>query len=154
MPTTLTPQTTEASREDLRALAAAHRVTCEVYPERRAQHGGLEQVGFSLELLGSHDHPERAPVPGCSECIRVYRDLERIAAFVVPRENRPTEVEIAPYEPTLIVGRSVRDASRVRLTMRLVHRVGVEGGVDDCERRCLAEVKEGLRELGIAVSGV
>lgn len=146
------PNLTIASAEldALRASVLAHDVRCEVYPERVAYAGGLEQVGFTVELYGSHDHPRHTPEPGCDECLRVHRDLVHIARAVVPREERPSVVEIEPYEPVLVADPRRGGRPRVRLTMRLLHRAAVRGAVDACERRCLAEILTALRSLGVA----
>jgi hypothetical protein len=136
-----------AELASLRARVAAHDVRCEVYPERIAHDGRLEQVGFTIELFGRHNHPSQPPEPGCRECELVHRELARIARAVVPRERRPSVVEVDPFEPTLVFDGN--RPPRVRLTLRLVHRASVGGGVDECERRCLQEILAALQALGV-----
>ena len=84
-----------------RSLAVLYRVHWQVYPEYRLVDDSLVKVGFELLLLGTHDHPRQLPAPGCDDCVKVYKALSGIAGFVLPREERPTSFEIAPFEAAL-----------------------------------------------------
>lgn len=135
--------------EGVRALVGRHQVRWESYFHYRVgEHPKPAPVGFELLLLGTHDHPKHAPQPGCPECVEVYAVLRRVARFVVPPEGRPTHCQILGFEPALLYPSPGHRHVDVSLRVRLLHRVDTSSPVDDCERRCLAEIESNLEQLG------
>jgi hypothetical protein len=60
----------------LRELVMQHKLCWEVWPEYHIdQNGKKVQIGFELELIGTHYHPEHPPLPGCEECVKVYKGI-------------------------------------------------------------------------------
>ena len=135
----------------LKQLVQRHRVCWESYPLTLKVPGGeLRHVGYELELFGTHDdHPLGPVTPGCSECRIVYHSLLQIAHSIVPREPRATRHAIEPYDVSLCFSPKRKFRKDVRLTIQLVHREGFDLPIDECEDRCLGEMKEKLKELGV-----
>jgi hypothetical protein len=132
----------------LRALVREHRVHFDVGPEIVFPDGELRKVGFEVRLWAVHPKGARA-LPGCDKCRGLVRELERIAAAVLPPEGRATRYAVEPFAPALYDSRVVPDADEVCLTLRLVHREEYDRPVDACEERCLKEIRESLKALGV-----
>lgn len=139
--------------ERLREIAEAHEVCYEVWPERSVAKGVKIQIGFELQLCGTNSHvaaAEHQPVPGCEYCHSTYEDLRQIGEWILPREERPSRYEIAGFDRALHVAPHSRQSrSEVVLTIHILHRADFNREVDDCENRCLKEMRGRLKELGI-----
>jgi hypothetical protein len=139
--------------ERLREIVERHQVCYEVWPERSVAQGVKIQIGFELQLCGTNSHVaagEHQPVPGCEYCHSTYEDLRQIAEGILPREERPSRYEIAGFDRSLHVAPHSRQSrSEVVLTIHIVHRANFNREVDDCENRCLKEMRGRLKELGI-----
>lgn len=131
------------------ALAVLHKVHWQIYPEYRLVDEQLVKVGFELVLFGTHDHPSQHPAPGCDACVKVYKALSRVAGFALPREERPTLFEIEPFEAALLYPVSGTPSIEVAMRIRLLHRADSLLPIDECQRRCLAEIEDRLRQLGV-----
>lgn len=139
----------ESALRELRDLVARYRVCWEVWPECIWTDNHRRQIGFQLELYGTHEAMTKAhPLPGCPACQRLYAALHAIAEWILPQEKRPTAHEIGPYDQALRYSPTRRNRPDVTLRIRIVHRHGFEAPVDACEVRCLTEMQERLRELG------
>lgn len=139
--------------ESLREIANKHQVCYEVWPERSVAQGVKIQIGFELQLCGTNSHVaagEHQPVPGCEYCHSTYEDLRQIAEGILPREERPSRYEIGGFDRALHVAPHSRQSrSEVVLTIHIMHRADFNREVDDCENRCLKEMRGRLKELGI-----
>ncbi len=134
--------------DQLKALVSDHQVCYEVWPEHLIVQGESVQVGFGLELCGTHGHDDTHPMPGCAQCYQLYTDLKRIADWIEPQEQRPSQYEIQPFDRALHESAKRRFRPEVTLTIKILHREGFDQPVDDCEQRCLTEMVQKLGELG------
>lgn len=132
----------------LRELVQRHWVCWEVWPECALVAGQKRQIGFALELSGTHEPGVEHPTPGCRHCRKVFAALQTIAVYILPREERPSWYEIEPFQSSLHYSPGRRNRPDVSLTIRIMHRNHFEQPVDECELRCLAEMKQRLRDLG------
>ena len=141
--------------ERLKEIARTHRTCYEVWPEWSTKDGRKIQIGFELQLCGVNEHVfenggQRHPVPGCPHCFHTYSELRRIAEWVLPLEERPSRYEIQGFDHALHMAPSKRQRrSEVVVTIVIMHRRDFNRPVDDCESRCLKEMRERLKELGI-----
>ena len=133
---------------ELAERARARRVHFDVEPEIVLRGSERVKVGFQVHLWAVHPKGARA-LPGCPKCWDLVEDLRRIAEEVVPVERRPSRTELVPFRPALYESRVVPGADEVRVTIRLIHREGYERPVDECEERCLKEIRARLRALGV-----
>lgn len=134
--------------EDLRQIVEKHTVRQEVWPHYEMNDGKRVMVGFDLELHGTHDHGTTRFSPGCHLCRETYQDLYRIAESILPKEQRPSEYEIPPFDASLYG--TPKGPFEVVLPIRIEHRHNFFGPVDSCEERCLKEMQEKLDALGVA----
>lgn len=144
---------TTPDMEDLQKIVESHSVVYEVRPHQDIvkfrDESNLVKNGFDLTLCGTHDHGHSTMTPGCQRCVDTYRDLETIARWIMPTERRASSYEIPSFDMAL---HSVRTPSRrleVDLTVRIKHRQGWTEPIDECERRCLREMEEKLKALGV-----
>jgi hypothetical protein len=137
------------SPEQLRAIIQKHQVCFQIWPEQLIVHGQRVQVGFQLELCGVHEPGTELKGPGCENCYRVYEDLRRIAEGVKPQEGRPSRYEIEPFDHALhVIGKS-NSRFEVILTMKILHRNGIDEPLDKCQELCLKEIRQKLAKLGV-----
>ena len=138
----------EATVERLRSLVEKHSVHFEARPEEQLVDGKIVKIGFDLELYGTHDHGETRLTPGCEHCAQTFTDLREIAEWIMPGDERPSRYEIERFDGALHLSPTRKLLGEVVLTMKIVHRQGFFQPIDECEQRCLAEMKKKLAELG------
>jgi hypothetical protein len=134
--------------EELKALIRQHRVCWEVLPEQvPVKEDRPLKVGFDLILYGTHalgDHP----VPGCEKCQQIFKDLRKIAQWIMPKVERPSRYEIEIFDSAIRYSPMRRKRPDVMLTIKILHRSEFNRPVDACEVLCLSEMKTKLIELG------
>lgn len=135
--------------ERLKELVEKHQVCYEVWPETLLVNGQRVKVGFELQLYGSHQHGKTEFSPGCRLCVETFEDLRQIAERIMPKEERLSLYEIEPYDRSLHLEPKRKFRPEVALTMKILHRHGFDQPVDQCEERCLKEMKEKLEQLGV-----
>lgn len=107
-----------------------------------------KEVGFILELYGTHEPWVEHPTPGCEHCLRVFHGLQTIAEGIVPQEYRPSRSDLGVYDQAIHYDRKRAGRPDVALPIKITHREGYERPVDECENKCLTEMKQRLREMG------
>lgn len=133
----------------LRELVRQHKVCWEVWPEYHIDREGKKiQIGFELELAGTHHEPKEPPKPGCAECVKVYNDLKRIAQWIIPKEERKSRYEIGIFDSSIHFAAKRKFRREVALTIRILHKGKFDDPTDDCEIRCLNEMEQKLKALG------
>lgn len=135
--------------ERLKALVEAHQVCYEVWAEFLMVSGERRKVGFELQLFGVHDHPEEQVTAGCRHCSHTYRDLLQIAEWIMPKETRPSRYDVEPFDYSLRETPKRKFRPEVALSVKILHRHGFDQPVDECEERCLKEMRQSLAELGV-----
>lgn len=144
-PETVAPETLER----LKALVREHRVCWEVWPEQLAGVGrGPLQVGFDLVLNGAHTHDKDRPSPGCEKCQVIFEHLREIAEWIMPKVERPSRYDIQFFDHSVHFAPERGNRPDVALTIKILHRSEIDRPVDECEVRCLNEMKEKLAQIG------
>ena len=138
----------ETRRLLLKELAQRFKVCWKVWPEYIFVGDQKRQVGYELELAGTHEAEVAHPEPGSEHCQHVYDALRQIAEYIIPREGRPSAYEIGPFDRSIRYWPLHSNRPDVMLTIRLVHRHGYEQPLNECEDRCLKEMEARLRDLG------
>lgn len=139
----------------LREMVRRHQVCYEVWPEWASLWGAKTQIGYRLELCGVNEHDEASgvehPTPGCPRCRRTYDDLRKVAEWVTPKEEeRASRYEVEGFDRAWHVAPGRRHTrNEIVLTVKVLHRRGVNEPADECERRCLREMRAGLEGLGV-----
>jgi hypothetical protein len=131
----------------LKEIIRKHAVRYEVWPHFEISGGKRVMVGFDIDLCGTHDHGTTRLSPGCHLCTETYTDLRRLAEWILPKEQRPSQYEIPPFDQSLRASPS--GPFEVVVPIRIEHRHGFLDPVDDCEERCLKEMQGKLAELGV-----
>ncbi len=132
----------------LKELVQRFRVCWKVWPEFIYVNDEKRQIGYELELAGTHEPWVEHPDPGCDHCQRVFQALREIAERILPREERPSMYEIGPFNQSITYWSLHRKRPDIMLTVKIFHRQGYERPVDECEDRCLKEMEQRLREIG------
>lgn len=153
LPDVVTNRPAASLVERLREIAGKHQTCYEVWPEWSTKDGRKIQIGFELQLCGVNEHAvqnEKHPVPGCPQCFHTYSELREIAEWILPLEERPSRYDIQTFDHALHQAPSKRQRrSEVVVTVVIMHRSDFNRPVNDCESRCLREMREKLSWLGI-----
>jgi len=88
-------------------------------------------------------------VPGCQHCHNVWIALREIAKWIIPKEPRGTDHDIIPFDQSIHYGTGRKFRPDVSLQIWIRHRSGFDRPVDACELRCLNEMTQRLKELGV-----
>lgn len=139
---------TQVELQILSELGQKRQVCWDAFPERVGVRGSTRTVGYELILSGVHTRADEHPTPGCDLCKEVYRDLKRIASWILPEGDRPSVHEIQSYEPIIWRNGKRHHREEVTLSITILHRHGYEDPIDACETRCLREMESKLKELG------
>jgi hypothetical protein len=131
----------------LNELVKRFQVCWQVWPEYAMVGREKRQIGFTLDLYGTHGPGPGHVDPGCRHCHRVFAALSVIADWILPRDEQPSRYELESYNPSISYSPGRGNRPDVTLTIRVLHRDGFERPVDDCEARCLKEMQQRLREL-------
>ena len=133
----------------LRELVKRHKVCWQVWPEYHIDREGKKiQIGFELNLIGTHDHPKQIIEPGCPECMKIYEDLIRVAHWIIPKEERNILYEIRVFDASIHYSSQRRFRPEVFLTIKIMHREGFDQPTDSCEVQELNEMEENPEKLG------
>jgi hypothetical protein len=135
--------------ERLKSLVRKHRVCWEVWPERMALGGATpSQIGFDLVLNGAHTHDTDRPAPGCDKCKLIFEHLREIAEWIVPKVQRPSRYDVQIFDHAVHYAQERGNRPDVALTIKILHRSGIDRRVDECEVLCLNEMKARLSQIG------
>jgi hypothetical protein len=145
------PPSPPTAFERLQDIVERRQVCYEVAPEWSISDGRKTQIGFEMELCGiSSNEKCLHPVPGCPNCWRAYDEIREIAEWILPIEERPSRYEIQSFDRALHVAPSKRQRrNEVIVRIVIMHRSGFNRPLDDCENKCLQEMREKLKQLGI-----
>jgi hypothetical protein len=138
----------ETELNTLKELVNRHKVCWKVWPEYVYVRSEKRQIGYELELAGTHEPGVKHPEPGCEDCQHVFTALRQIAEYILPREKRPSMYEIGQFNQAITYSRLHANRPDVILSVKVLHRHGYERPVDECEDRCLKEMEDRLRDLG------
>lgn len=135
--------------DKIKVLVGQHKVCWEVWPEYHInQKGEKVQIGFELDLVGTHYHPVQSPTPGCKECVKVYEDLNQIAHWIMPKEERDSVYGIRPFDVSIHQAPVRKFRKDITLAIKILHREGFDRPKDACEVECLKEMEKKLKDLG------
>jgi len=143
------PGYSEGVGQTLRELVERFCICFEVLADNYFVNKELRQIGFTLELTGTHEQGVEHPLPGCQHCHNVWMALHEIAKRIVPREIRDTDYDILPFDQSIHYDAERKFRPEVSLRIWIRHRSGFDRPVDACEVRCLNEMKGRLKELGV-----
>ena len=129
-------------------LVRRYQVCWDVWPESLIVGGKQQQVGFELELSGTHDSGTGTVSPGCPACRNIYHALLAIANCILPKEQRRSRCEVGPYEQALRYSAARGNRPDVTLSVKILHRTGFDQPVDQHELLCLEEMAQRLKQLG------
>lgn len=127
-----------------------HTVRYEVCFQRDIVDGDLAETGFETNLLSSHGHGETRFRCGCSICKPMFDNLREIATWIMPKDRRPSEYVIAPFDQTLHMDAAHKLRPEVRVTVKIEHRGNKRAPLDDCEWRCLSDMEASLKRLAVS----
>jgi len=131
-------------------LVSRFHVCWDVWPEYIFIKHEKRQIGFALELSGTHGNVSEHPEPGCEKCREVYQALVQIAQEVLPRGDEDCTHQFEPYDSSIHYSSRHGNRPEVTLTIRIVHRKAFERPVDASQVQYLNELQQRLEEVGIS----
>jgi hypothetical protein len=115
----------------------------EVWPDWALVDGVRIQVGFELDLCA------KASGQDAGACAGIYENLRQIALSALPDDEGEAEFEIAPYDHSIHESPKRSFRPEIVASVRILHKHGYGRTVDDCERRCLRQIEDKLRQMEI-----
>lgn len=141
---------TPLSAGDIKNLIEKHRVCFESWFEYAMVEGVRTHIGYALRLSGINRHePGEHSVPGCARCRQTYADLCRIARWILPPDDRASQYRIEPFDSSFHIAKARNHREEVVVTIQVLHRDQPDCPADECEMRCLKEMREKLKEFGV-----
>jgi hypothetical protein len=142
-----TQEPTTPALPQLRDLVQEHQMRWHAAAESAVVDGELRTIGLKLELSAVHAHPQQPPAPGCPECRPVVEALERVIDAVLPTGHRRSHYEV--HVPTSALSYQRPGRPQIVASITILHNEAVDEPVDECERRCLADMIAALKRLGV-----
>lgn len=136
--------------EEIKKLIEIHRVCFESWYEYTMVGSVRCHTGYALRLSGINN-PEISEhtVPGCPSCRQTYADLLRIAKWILPPDDRASQYKIEPFDSAFHIPNTRGHRAEVVVTIQILHRDGSNRPADECEIRCLNEMREKLKKFGV-----
>jgi len=133
---------------NLMQLVQCFRICWEPTPEYYYVKNERRQIGFTLELTGTHEQGVEHPLLGCQHCRTVWHALKAVAAWIIPRDERDSDYDISAFDQSIHYSAARKFRPDVSLRIGIHHRSGFDCEVDACEVRCLREMTQRLTEIG------
>lgn len=134
---------------DTRELIERFHVCWESWPEYAFINHEKRQIGFELDLSGTHTGGKQHPEPGCEQCLEIYQALVRIAEGVLPPMGEDTTCEYEPYDQGIQYSSRHGNRPEIVLRIRIVHRPAFEQPVDAAQFRYMENLRQRLEEWNI-----
>ena len=134
---------------DIRELIQRFHVCWDVWPEYTFIKHEKRQIGFELDLSGTHEGGEGHPEPGCEKCLDTYQALLRIAETVLPTSNPDITQQFEPYDQGIHYSHRRGNRPEILLRIRIIHRKAFDQPVDDAQVAYLEDLQRRLEEWGI-----
>lgn len=125
-----------------------HRVGFRLLPLDIRVVGREVEVGFALELLGTHEPRGRTCTPACRDCRRVLLGLLEVADWVLPLGRNSTDGANKGYEKLTRYVSAGGGQPEVLLLIRIVHRRRFEDANDGWGLQFLEEARHFLLDAG------
>jgi hypothetical protein len=134
--------------EGMRAWIREHKVSWRLEPHVELHQRQRIQVGFDLTLAAVHPEP-LGTVIGSDAFRAHYEKLRAIALATLPRQAGATRCDVAPFDGSVHLGPESSWTPEIELHLTILHSDATFAQVDEEERRCAAEIQDGLRRLGV-----
>lgn len=139
----------DGQTEELRNLIRRHRVCWEVWPLFYLdKNGNKVQIGFDLEIIGTHSEGQQVLEPGSQESAEILQDLKTVAESVIPQEKLRCRSEIQVFDNLIQYSPLRKFREDFTVGVKITHRSGYDRPVDECEVQCIRQIEEKLKELG------
>ncbi len=122
-----------------------------VWPYRTVIDREVRQIGFELELMGSHCLDPNHLDPGCPQCRRIRSALiavaEHLTNDVFPNIQESLTYDIDSHSTSVVCW-----ANRACATVSIIvmHRHAFDRAIDVSDTLVLGTIKQSMAELGIA----
>jgi hypothetical protein len=137
----------------LEDLAKKYCVHAQVWPQYSSVNGERCQVGYEVELLGSHSLDPSHVNPSCPLCLRAARTLLQIANAVIGRDGAQHQsdipCEIYTHEGSIVCSPRLENRALVSVTIRIVRASDLIEKANERELEKMNSIKRRLSELGI-----
>ena len=139
----------EARSNNVGELIRRHRVRYEVNPYYVLARDQRVLSGFDIELYGTNLFGAGRWLPGNEQSVETYRDLHRIAEWILPKVNGRIKCEILPYDNAVHACAKSHMEPEVLLTVRISHFDGLIQPANEEQEECVREARLRLSEVGI-----
>jgi hypothetical protein len=143
-------ESASVTAEEIKNLIEKHRVCFESWYEYAMVGGVRSHTGYALRLSGINNHETgEHGVPGCTYCRQTYSDLCSVAKWILPPDDRASQYRIEPFDSSFHIAKTRGHREEVVVTIQVLHRDDPDRPADECEMRCLGEMRQKLKEFGV-----
>ncbi len=140
---------------ELQQMVKKYGVCWDIQPLHHIDRDGkLVQIGFEFSLTGTHSHTEDIIEPGCPRCVQIYKDLQRIVRWIVPRGAGNDGYEMVIVDALPHYSSQRRFKPDVLQIIKVIRREGFDNCINAFEVRCLMEMKAKTETLGIGNTNI
>lgn len=139
-----------AQESSISKLVKRFHVCWEVWPEYAFIKHEKRQIGFELDLSGTHGNGGEHPEPGCEECREIYRALVQIAEDVLPKEQADTSHQFEPYDQSIQYSSRHGNRPEVVLRIKIRRRQAFDDPVGPAQLEYLNKLEHDLEERGVS----
>lgn len=134
---------------DTKQLVQRFQVCWDVWPEYTFINHEKRQIGFELDLAGTHEDGEKHPEPGCEKCLEIYQSLIRIAEDALPERSENVTYQFEPYDQAIQYSPRRGNRPEVILRVRIIHRNAFERPLDAAQVQFMEDLQKRLKALDI-----
>lgn len=137
----------------LREMVEHFQITWGVTPLHESDSGDRVEIGFVLELNGTHepvaDHSERS----CRHCANLLLALRIVGDWLFPRQGKCAFCEVQVYHNFVCGDEEVQGRTCSMRALRLISQPETHCRFGSCHVWCMTKLTERLNRIGAAKRG-
>lgn len=132
----------------LRDLAGMFCISFRLRPKYVSLASDGPEIGFEMELIGTHQKVGQHVHGGCAQCLRVLLVLLELADRSLPEEGTPARPISRRCEKLIRYGPSAGDWPEVVLRMTVIRQASLEDVAGDRLLQLTEDIRTVLQDLG------
>lgn len=143
---------TSATQPEVNSFLRSSAVLWQLWPQHAVIHGERRQIGFELELIGSHTLDSNHLDPGCTQCYQLRSILLAIAdqlAHDVFRDHDSVTYDIDPHSASIVCLPGLANRPCVTVSIIVTESHALDRAPGTLSDLVVSRARDYLAELGI-----
>jgi hypothetical protein len=137
----------------LREMVEHFQITWGVTPLHESDSGESIEIGFALDLNGTHESAADHAGRTCRQCANLMLALKIIGDWLFPRQGKCSFCEVQAYHNFIRGDEQVQAQACSTRTLRLVSHLGTRCQLAACHVWCMTKMTERLNRIGAVERG-